>query len=59
MPSLFYREYHHYIAKDDKEDFTVEYEPVSNLLTSRTGRDMKFTKDMTYISMFAMSREIP
>lgn len=25
LPSLFYREYHRYIAKDDHKDFTVEY----------------------------------
>lgn len=41
MPSLFYREYHHYIAKDDKEDFTVEFEPGKVPKHPKTGRDMQ------------------
>lgn len=41
MPSLFYREYHHYIAKDDNEDFTVEYEPGKVPKHPISGRDME------------------
>jgi biopolymer transport protein ExbD len=41
MPSLFYREYHHYIAKDDNEDFTIEYEPGKLPTHPKTGREME------------------
>jgi biopolymer transport protein ExbD len=40
MPSLFYREYHRYIANDDKEEFTVEYEPGKPAKHPKTGREM-------------------
>jgi biopolymer transport protein ExbD len=40
MPSLFYKEYHHYVANDDNEDFTVEYEPGKPVKHPKTGRDM-------------------
>lgn len=41
MPSLFYREYHHYISKDDQEEFTVEYEPGKPVKHPKTGREME------------------
>jgi len=40
MPSMFYREYHHYIAKDDNEDFTIEFEPGKPAKHPKTGREM-------------------
>lgn len=27
LPSVYYQEFHHYIAKDDQADFTVKYDP--------------------------------
>ena len=41
MPSLFYREYHRYIARDDQSDFTVEFEPGKTPKHPKTGRDME------------------
>lgn len=41
MPSLFYREYHKYIAKDDQTEFTEEYEPGKTVKHPKTGREMQ------------------
>lgn len=41
MPSLFYREYHRYVAKDDQTEFTVEFEPGKVPKHPKTGRDMQ------------------
>lgn len=41
MPSLFYREYHKYIAKDDQMEFTEEYEPGKTVKHPKTGREMQ------------------
>jgi biopolymer transport protein ExbD len=38
MPSLFYKEYHRYITRDDNADFTIEYEPGKPALHPRSGR---------------------
>lgn len=40
MPSMYYREYHHYIANDDKADFTVEYTPGKPAVHPTSGREM-------------------
>lgn len=40
MPSLFYREYHKYVAKDDHLEFTVEYKPGEVVKHPKTGREM-------------------
>jgi len=40
MPSIYYREYHKYIAKDDQTEFTVEYEPGKTVKHPKSGRDM-------------------
>ncbi len=43
LPSVFYQEFHRYIAKDDQADFTVKYDPSSNEPPKhpRTGRPME------------------
>jgi biopolymer transport protein ExbD len=43
LPSVFYQEFHHYIAKDDQADFTVKYDPASEEMPKhpRTGRPME------------------
>lgn len=43
LPSLFYQEFHHYVAKDDQTDFTVKYDPLSKEPPKhpKTGRDME------------------
>jgi biopolymer transport protein ExbD len=41
MPSLFYREYHRYVAKDDQTEFTVEFKPGETPKHPKTGRDMQ------------------
>lgn len=41
MPSLFYREYHRYVAKDDQAEFTVEFEPGKTPKHPKSGRDMQ------------------
>lgn len=43
LPSVFYQEFHHYIAKDDQADFTVKYDPSSKEMPKhpRTGRPME------------------
>ncbi len=41
LPSIRYREYHQYIAKDDRADFTVEYKPGTKVYHPVTGREMK------------------
>jgi biopolymer transport protein ExbD len=41
MPSIFYREYHKYIARDDQTEFMVEYEPGGKMPTHpKSGREM-------------------
>ena len=40
MPSLYYRELHKYIAKDDQTEFTVEYKAGEVPKHPKTGRDM-------------------
>ncbi|MCL2689435.1 MAG: biopolymer transporter ExbD [Chitinispirillia bacterium] len=40
MPSLFYREFHRYVTREDNADFTVEYEPGKPALHPRTGREL-------------------
>jgi len=40
MPSLFYREFHRYITRDDNADFTIEYEPGKPALHPRSGREL-------------------
>jgi len=40
MPSIYYREYHKYVAKDDNTEFTVEYEPGKVPKHPKSGRDM-------------------
>lgn len=40
MPSLFYREFHKYVAKDDHEAFTVEYKAREKVYHPRTKREM-------------------
>lgn len=40
MPSLYYREYHRYVAKDDQTEFTVEYKPGEVVKHPKSGRDM-------------------
>jgi len=40
MPSMYYSEYHHYIANDDNEDFTVQFEPGKVVKHPKSGRDM-------------------
>jgi biopolymer transport protein ExbD len=40
LPSLFYREFHKYVAKDDHEEFTVEYKPKEKVYHPKTKREM-------------------
>jgi biopolymer transport protein ExbD len=40
LPSLFYKEFHHYVARDDNTDFTVEYKPGVVVRHPKTGREM-------------------
>ena len=43
LPSVFYQEYHHYIAKDDQADFTVKFDPSSEEVPKHpnSGRPME------------------
>jgi biopolymer transport protein ExbD len=43
LPSLFYKEYHKYVAKDDQAEFTVPYDPKAEEAVKhpKTGRDME------------------
>ncbi len=43
LPSIYYEEHHHYIAKGDQTDFTVKYDPSSLELPKhpKTGRPME------------------
>jgi biopolymer transport protein ExbD len=41
LPSIFYREYHKYIAKDDGAEFVVEYKPEEEVKHPTTGRPME------------------
>jgi biopolymer transport protein ExbD len=41
MPSIFYKEYHRYVSKDDGHEFTVEYKPGEVAKHPNTGKDMK------------------
>lgn len=41
LPSIFYREYHKYVAKDDNTEFTVEYKPGEIVRHPKTGRAME------------------
>jgi biopolymer transport protein ExbD len=40
LPSLFYREYHKYVAKDDHEEFTVEYKAGQKVFHPKSKREM-------------------
>ncbi len=40
LPSLFYREFHKYIARDDQTEFTVEYKQGEMPRHPKTGREM-------------------
>jgi biopolymer transport protein ExbD len=40
MPSLFYKEFHKYIAKDDHEEFTVPYKAKEKVYHPKTHREM-------------------
>jgi biopolymer transport protein ExbD len=40
LPSLFYREFHKYIAKDDHTEFTVEYKAKEKVYHPKTHREM-------------------
>jgi biopolymer transport protein ExbD len=40
LPSLFYREFHKYVAKDDHEAFTVEYKAKEKVYHPKTKREM-------------------
>lgn len=43
LPSVFYQEFHHYIARDDQADFTVKFNPLDTVMPKhpRTGRPME------------------
>lgn len=41
LPSITYREFHQYIAQDDRYSFSVEYDPNKEVLHPVTGRAMK------------------
>lgn len=41
LPSLFYQEYHHYIANDDGHEFTIPYKKGEVAKHPLTGRDME------------------
>jgi hypothetical protein len=62
LPSVFYQEFHHYIAKDDQADFTVKFDPSSEEMPKhpKTGRAMEiyerydiylYATDETYINI--------
>jgi len=40
LPSIHYREFHRYVARDDQKEFTVEYTPGKKVLHPVTGREM-------------------
>jgi biopolymer transport protein ExbD len=40
LPSLFYREFHKYVAKDDHDIFTVEYKAGQKVFHPKTNREM-------------------
>jgi biopolymer transport protein ExbD len=40
LPSLFYREFHKYVAKDDHAEFTVEYKAGQKVYHPKTKREM-------------------
>lgn len=40
LPSIFYKEYHRYVAKDDNTEFTVEYKPGESVKHPKSGREM-------------------
>jgi biopolymer transport protein ExbD len=41
LPTIFYREFHKYVAKDDNEEFTVEYTPGDTVRHPKTNRPME------------------
>lgn len=44
LPSIRYREYHHYVAKDDLTSFTKQYKPGEVVRHPKTGRLMKLSE---------------
>jgi biopolymer transport protein ExbD len=40
LPSLFYREFHKYVARDDHQAFTVEYKAGQKVFHPKTNREM-------------------
>jgi biopolymer transport protein ExbD len=41
LPTIFYREYHKYVAKDDNAEFTVEYKPGEKVRHPKSSREME------------------
>lgn len=52
LPSIHYKEYHHYIARDDQAEFTVEYLPGEKIHHPKTGREM-LPQERSNILLFA------
>lgn len=44
LPSITYREYHNYVAKDDLTSFTKEFIPGDKVRHPKTGRPMKLSE---------------
>lgn len=59
MPSIFYREYHKYISKDDQEEITVEYQPGKAVKHPKSGREMLiYERDDIYLYVCDENRTV-
>jgi biopolymer transport protein ExbD len=56
LPSIFYREYHKYIAKDDQVEFKVEYKPGEVVKHPNSGREMS-VQERYEILLYATDEE--
>jgi len=59
MPSLYYKEFDRYVAKDDRSEITVEYKPGQKVRHPKTGREMTiYERDDIYLYVLNSKREI-
>jgi biopolymer transport protein ExbD len=59
MPSLYYKEFDRYVAKDDRAELTVEYKPGQKVHHPKTGREMTiYERDDIYLYVVNSKKEI-
>jgi biopolymer transport protein ExbD len=59
MPSLYYKEFDRYVAKDDRTEVTVEYKPGQKVYHPKTGREMTiYERDDIFLYVVDSKRQV-